>query len=157
MIFGMNARGTVSNRWLGIVVLVGTSLALAGCQANALPKPSPSPSPTAPVIVPSGKGVVMGGIDFCGGVLPKKNPGFVAGTVAVLHGTTPVIPSPELGAAPKVASESVSAHHLFQFALPPGDYVIQVVPPSGANFVQWEHVVISVGKITKQNIPNGCL
>lgn len=153
----MTSRGAVTNRWLGMVVLVGISLALAGCQANALPKPSPSPSPTAPVVVPSGKGVVMGGIDFCGGVLPKKNPGFVAGTVAVLHGTTPFIPSPQLGSAPKVASESVSAHHLFQFALPPGDYVIQVVPPSGDNFVQWEHVVVSVGKITKQNIPNGCI
>ncbi|MHB8332131.1 MAG: hypothetical protein ACYDEA_08040 [Candidatus Dormibacteria bacterium] len=159
----------VGRTWLRVGLLSAIAVALAGCQASPIARPTPSPSPTAPIVIPSGDGVVVGGIDPCVGIYTKKilNLGFVAGTVIVLRGTTTFVSGPVAGApgasgrtvlpTDKVTSQTVLKHQEFRFSLPPGPYVLAVQVPKGDNYLQSVPVVVRVGKVTQATIGNACI
>ncbi len=101
---------------------------------------------------------MVGGIDLCGGVIPKVHPQFEAGTVKVYRGaltTRQVSPSGSFQyVLPKaqVAIEKVKVNQEFRFFLPPGDYVLDVGAP-------WIPVGVAVrsGTTTLTEIPGVCL
>lgn len=134
-------------------------LLAAGCeQAPAVRTGPPAVSPT----IPKGEGLVVGGIDACFGVPPKRNPGFVAGTVTVLRGKVKTVPvssgiTKVVLPTDRVASTSVSTHHRYRFDLPPGDYVLRA-KYSGitSNIEPWVRVNVAAGRVTRRDIPNEC-
>ena len=143
-----------------VMVALTLGLLVAGCQQA--PTASTSPHAVSPTI-PAGEGLVVGGIDACFGVPPRRNPGFVAGTVTVLRGTVTTVP--ESGGITKlvlpteqVASSPVAAHHRYRFVLTPGAYVLRA-KYSGitSNMEPWVSVTAVAGRLTRQDIPNECL
>jgi hypothetical protein len=143
----------VGRTLLSVVVPAGLMLSLVGCQA------SPTVSPAA--TIPTGNGVVVGGIDACSGLPLLTNPGFVAGTVTVLRGTVSYVPEAD-GAStdvlPKetVAFQSVAKHQRYRFTLAPGNYVLTARYASGGNVEPWAPIIIRADKVTKMSIPNMC-
>ncbi|MFZ0995276.1 MAG: hypothetical protein WAO09_04760 [Candidatus Dormiibacterota bacterium] len=75
-------------------------LALAGCQAHE--------TVSTPANIPTGEGVVVGGIDACSGLAIAKSQGFVAGTVTVLRGTVKSILNPGVGVSALFPNERVA-------------------------------------------------
>jgi hypothetical protein len=126
---------------------------LVGCQGG--------PSASTPAAIPTGDGVVAGGINYCVGTVPPtgaKNPGLVAGTVTVLHGKVSDVP--KAGGVKyvlpthRVASETVAKHMHYRFVLAPGPYLL-VDPYKGrSNFGLGVSVVVRRSAVTKQNMPN---
>lgn len=142
--------------WL-MLVLVGR--VVAGCARGPAPKaPSPAPLRTPfPTSLASGEGAVVGGIAFCGGVVPTVHPRFVAGTVVVLRGSmSSVAVSPGVtraGLPPvEVAVEEVGVNQKFGFVLASGSYVLSAGAP-------WAPVDVGVrsGETSWRTIPGGCI
>lgn len=145
-------RSTGRGWWRG-VLLSSLVLALAGCQSHE--------SVSTPATIPTGEGVVVGGIDACSGLPVAKSQGFVAGTVTVLRGTVKPIPNPGVGVSfrfptERVASEFVARHQSYRFDLKPGRYVLRGRYAAGGNVEPWTYAVIRAGQVTRQNIPNVC-
>jgi len=120
-------RNVFPNPTVGLPRLVRASIAAAtlagllvpGC-AGSPPVPTPRPIPRlripVPTAIPLEEGAVVGGIGFCGGVVPPVYPRFVAGTVAGLRSSmssVAVSPGVTRLVLPqmKVASEKVGANH----------------------------------------------
>ena len=135
-------------------------LLVTGC-AGSPPSPTPRSIPPLrtpiPTTIPLGQGAVVGGIGFCGGVVPKVHPRFVAGTVVVLRGsissvaaspgvTRMVLPQAE------VASEKVGANQEFRFLLAPGSYILSAGAP-------WAPVAVTVRsqQTSWHTIPGLCI
>jgi hypothetical protein len=79
--------GTIGQACLSVAALMGLGATLVGCQVG--------PSASTPAAIPTGDGVVAGGINYCVGAVPPtgaKNPGLVAGTVTVLQGKVSDVP-----------------------------------------------------------------
>lgn len=144
---------------MATVALAGCLLA-AGCEQAPAVRTRPPPGPP---IIPTGEGLVVGGIDACFGVPPKRNPGFVAGTVTVLRGKVKAVPvssgiTKVVLPTDRVASTRVSTHHRYRFDLPPGEYVLQA-RYSGfrSNIEPWVRINVAAGRLTHQDIPNECM
>lgn len=142
------------------LLLVGAAAALVGCAPTSSESPRSSP-PATTAVLPSGDGAVVGGIDACYGIPPRKRPAFVAGTVTALSGTVSRLPEPggvttDVLPATIVSSQKVAQRHLYRFILGPGPYVIVAKLASRSNFEPWISVMVSVGKKTEADIPNVC-
>ena len=144
----------------GVGILLAVLLA-AGCAATPAPLPKPRIPPLqtpAPTTIPVGDGAVVGGIDFCAGVLPKVYPQFVAGTVKVYRGSLTTEPTSPPGSfryvlpGVVVAQTKVRVNQEFRFILPPGEYVLEVPAP-------WIPVEVAVrpGATSVKDIPGVCL
>ncbi|MHB1624577.1 MAG: hypothetical protein ACYCTZ_06805 [Candidatus Dormibacteria bacterium] len=154
------SSAAIGQTWLRLGLLGGILITLVGCQASPASTPHPSSSVIAPITIPNGEGLVVGGIDLCAGVYPPKTTGFVAGTVVVLPGTVSYVPESGGGSktvfpTTRLESQTTAKHEMYRIALPPGPYVL-TVEPRGGNVIQWTSIVILAGKVVKQNIPNSC-
>jgi hypothetical protein len=57
----------------------------------------------------------------------------------------------------RVAEQTVLAHHKYRFTVAPGHYVLAAhYAVAGSNIEPWVSVLVRVGKVTEQNIPNEC-
>ena len=141
----------------GVGILLAVLLA-AGCAATPAPLSQPRIPPLqtpAPTTIAVGDGAVVGGIDFCAGVLPKVYPRFVAGTGVFLRGSmssVPVSPGVTRTLLPQVevSSEKVGTNQEFRLVLAPGSYVLSAVAP-------WAPVAVRVraGETSWRTIPGG--
>jgi hypothetical protein len=101
---------------------------------------------------------VVGGIDLCGGVIPKVHPQFEAGTVKVFRGSLTTEPASPPGSfqyvlpGVPVAQVKVRVNQEFRFFLSPGDYVLDV----GAPWIPVE-VAVRSGATSVKDIPGACL
>jgi hypothetical protein len=104
-------------------------------------------------------GVVIGHIDACSG-LPQAAR-YVAGSIVALLGvisTQPagngenrtVLPPDEVG------HQRVSTGGEYRFALPPGNYVIDLPHYDGGNVGSFVSVVIHAGATVDADLPNTC-
>jgi hypothetical protein len=137
--------------------LVGLAALLVGCQPQSAGASRPSPSAS----IPAGDGVVVGGIDVCNGAGIGTVHGFMAGTVKVLRGKVALVP--ETGGITKqvlpsdqVASTRVAKNQKYSFTLPDGSYVLSVKYGGPGAYAPFVSVVVRLGRITQQNIPNLC-
>lgn len=110
-----------------------------------------SPSP------PPGKGLVVGGIIPCWGYAPPSGVQYAAGTVTVLEGKMNG-PGTSVAVVPNVvaARETVAINGSYQFALAPGDYVLEAhfSPPAG--ITPSTSVTVKAGTTEHVDIPNTC-
>lgn len=157
--------------WLGIGV--GFVVGIAGCAA---PNPTTSPHGTAPLIptptsapLPSGKGAVYGGVEFCSALPPQlvnggRHPTYVGGTVLALRGMPSYSYSggSELVTLPTsvAASTDVADDQEFRFVLDPGRYVLEarmggpIEPPDAMG--PFTSVTVKPGVTVFAPIPNHC-
>ena len=156
-----------SIQWLHLIrsslaAICGAGILLAtGCAATPAPLPKPMIPPLqtpAPTTIAVGDGAVVGGIDFCAGVLPKVYPRFVAGTVKVYRGSLTTEPTSPPGSfryvlpGVVVAQAKVRVNQEFRFILPFGEYVLDV----GAPWIPVE-VAVRPGARSVKDIPGVCL
>ena len=143
------------------IVIVLTGLFAGGCAATPTPPRAPHIPPLqtpAPTAIPVGDGAVVGGIDICGGVIPKVHPRFVAGTVRVYRGALSTKPGSSPGSfqyvlpGAQIAEEKVKVNQEFRFFLTPGKYVLDVEAP-------WDPVsiVVRAGAVSTRDVPGSCL
>ncbi|MHB8323933.1 MAG: hypothetical protein ACYDHB_05845 [Candidatus Dormibacteria bacterium] len=147
-------------RFLAVASALAAGLFAAGCQPGL--DGAATPAPPAPTTIPSGEGLITGGIDACFGVPPKQSPGFVAGTVIVFGGSVTQVPwaggSRDVLPTDMVAKKTVAAHQRYRIVLPPGKYVL-VGRYAGATSDQvgpWVATTLSVGEDVVRDIPNEC-
>jgi len=145
-----------------VALMMGVLLTAAGCANSSLTHPSPSP--TASIAIPSGDGVVVGGISVCAAVLPThiRLPDYVAGTVIVLRGTAALVPVSSnkvklVLPRVQVTTQMVKRHQEFRFSLPPGHYVLAVGPLRTSYFYGWVNVTVAVGKIVRSGLSCGAI
>lgn len=115
-----------------------------------------SPSP------PPGKGLVVGGIIRCAALAPPSGVQYAAGTVTALEGKMTWRSSgsgTSVAVFPKVvaARESVAMNGSYQFALAPGDYVLQAHFPPPANVSPFISLTVKAGTTEQVDIPNICM
>jgi hypothetical protein len=120
--------------------------------------------------VPASFGVVVGQINYCGGMDYRPNPpppAHPAGTVAVLRGSITWIPiaggGQSLGPFPTetVATQSIPTGGAYRFILPPGSYVIVILPYLSVSVVgeatisvaPYASVSVVAGLTTHQDVP----
>lgn len=144
-----------------LVIMAATGLGAAGCAGGRAPIREPQLPPLRtplPTTIPAGEGAVVGGIDICGGVIPKVHVRFVAGRVEVFAGPLPVTPDSPPGSVPYPSSSSplttvtVGVNQEFRLVLPPGQYVLVV----GAPWVPVP-VLVRAGTTVRKDIPGECL
>jgi hypothetical protein len=143
------------------VGIVLAALLAAGCAATPTAPKAPRIPPLqtpAPTAIPVGDGAVVGGIDICGGVIPKVHPRFVAGTVRVYRGALSTKPGSSPGSfqyvlpGAQIAEEKVKVNQEFRFFLTPGKHVLDVEAP-------WDPVsiVVRAGAVSTRDVPGSCL
>jgi hypothetical protein len=149
------SRRSLGRAFLSLGAVAILMIGLGGCQVRQPSRPHHSPSAAA---VPVGDGIVVGGINACGGVLTSKSGhGFVSGKVIVLRGT--ITSTQEAGGVThstlptaKFTSQRVSKHEEYRLALPPGPYVFVVAPyTQGASLYQGS-VLVRAGKVVRKNL-----
>ncbi len=148
----------------GRLLIVASALAAglfaAGCRSGL--DGAATLAPPAPITLPSGDGVITGGIDACFGVPPKRSPGFVAGTVVVFGGSVTQVPWAggyrDVLPTDMVAKKTVAAHQRYRFVLPPGRYVLvgRYAGVTSDQLGPWVATTVSVGEDAVRDIPNEC-
>lgn len=157
---GVHRGGFSLTATCGVAVALAGLMA-TGCAATPVPLRAPRIPPLqtpVPTIIPVGEGAVVGGIDLCGGVIPKVHPQFEAGTVKVFRGSLTTEQASPPGSfqyvlpGVPVAQVKVRVNQEFRFFLPPGDYVLDV----GAPWIPVE-VAVRSGATSVNDIPGACL
>jgi hypothetical protein len=111
---------------------------------------------------PPGEGLVVGGIIPCAALGPPPGVQYAAGTVTVLEGE---MTWRSIGAGSSVAmfpttvraQEQVSTNSSYQFALAPGEYVLQAHFPPPANVTPFVSITVESGTTKHVDIPNMCM
>jgi len=111
----------------------------------------------------AGKGVVVGGLQPCAGIVTSNSPRYAAGTVTVLRGdmawrdagngvTAAVFPAVMAG------RQVVGTNGIYVFVLDPGEYVLEGEYTAGGGEPEpWVEVTITSGSVAHVDIPNMCL
>jgi len=133
--------------WAGIICAFVVVVGASACG-------SPNPPP--------GKGLVVGGIIPCAALAPPSGVEYAAGTVTALEGKMtwrPTGPGTSVAVFPKAvaARETVAMNGSYQFALAPGDYVLQAHLPPPANVTPFVSVTVKAGTTQHADIPNVCI
>jgi hypothetical protein len=104
----------------------------------------------------------VGGIVPCAALGPPMGEQYAAGTVSVLEGhvtwrTTGPGNSVLVFPTAVAAQETVGTNASYQFALPPGAYVLQARFPPPANVTPFIGVTVKSGNTEQVDIPNMCM
>jgi hypothetical protein len=134
-------------------VVIAFALLTTGCGS------SPAPTSAPP---PNGKGLVIGGILPCMGVVMLRGPHYAAGGVFVLKGQVawkPVATGAMVPVLPDtvVAQETVTENSSYRFELDPGRYVLQAHYSYPSVVVPFIAVTVKAGAIVDIDISNNCI
>jgi hypothetical protein len=111
---------------------------------------------------PPGEGLVVGGIIPCAALGPPPGVQYAAGTVTVLEGVVTwrnTGPGTSVAVFPTnvEAKQTVMTNASYQFALAPGDYVLQAHFPPPANVTPFVSVTVRSGVTNDVDVPNMCM
>jgi hypothetical protein len=111
----------------------------------------------------SGRGVVLGGLEPCSGIVVPNSPHYAAGTITVLRG---YVAWKDSGADSKVAifptavagQQVVGTNGVYWFLLGSGDYVLEGQYTAGGGSARpWVVTTVTSGSIAHVDIPNMCI
>jgi hypothetical protein len=150
-------RGATMKR---LVLAVVAALILAACSSTSVPQGSPHSPPLIAVVVPHDRGLVVGGIIPCQGIIFAGGPHYAAGTVTVLVGSVGWQSSdPGYGfvfPTAVAAQQTVTTNSSYQFVLAPGHYVLRAQYLRPSNAEPFAEVTVKSGATVHTDIPNVC-
>jgi hypothetical protein len=150
-------RGTAMKR---LVMAVVAALSVAACSSTSVPQGSSHGPPLMAVVVPHDRGLVVGGIIPCQGIIFAGGPHYAAGTVTVLAGSVGwENAGPSYGfvfPTAVAAQQTVTTNSSYQFVLAPGHYVLRAKYPPPGNGEPFIEVTVKAGATVHTDIPNIC-